>query len=55
MLLVPATMELLGDKNWWLPAWLDRVLPRLNVEGPTDSSHPTPPDDDTDAEPTLVH
>ncbi|MEN9645595.1 MAG: hypothetical protein RL238_2264 [Actinomycetota bacterium] len=34
MLLVPATMELLGDKNWWLPKWLDRILPRLNVEGP---------------------
>jgi len=31
--LVPSTMELLGDKNWWLPAWLDRILPRLDVEG----------------------
>ena len=27
MLLVPATMELLGDRNWWLPRWLDRLLP----------------------------
>lgn len=34
MLLVPATMELLGDRNWWLPKWLNRILPRLNVEGP---------------------
>ncbi|MGB0113580.1 MAG: MMPL family transporter [Ilumatobacteraceae bacterium] len=33
MLLVPATMELLGDKNWWIPKWLDRILPRLDVEG----------------------
>jgi RND superfamily putative drug exporter len=33
MLLVPATMELLGAKNWWLPKWLDRLLPTLNVEG----------------------
>jgi RND superfamily putative drug exporter len=33
MLLVPATMELLGSKNWWLPKWLDRILPTLNVEG----------------------
>jgi RND superfamily putative drug exporter len=33
MLLVPATMELLGEKNWWLPKWLDRILPTLNVEG----------------------
>jgi len=34
MLLVPATMELLGDRNWWLPKWLDRVLPRVHVEAP---------------------
>ncbi len=34
MLLVPATMELLGAKNWWLPRWLDRILPKVNVEGP---------------------
>jgi RND superfamily putative drug exporter len=33
MVLVPATMELLGDRNWWLPAWLDRLLPHINVEG----------------------
>ena len=33
MLLVPATMELLGDKNWWLPRWLHKVLPNVNVEG----------------------
>ncbi len=33
MLLVPATMELLGARNWWLPKWLDRILPTLHVEG----------------------
>jgi RND superfamily putative drug exporter len=33
MVLVPATMALLGQANWWLPAWLDRTLPRLTVEG----------------------
>jgi RND superfamily putative drug exporter len=32
MLLVPATMELLGDKNWWIPKWLDKILPNLVVE-----------------------
>ena len=32
LLLVPATMELLGDRNWWLPGWLDRLLPRLTVD-----------------------
>jgi RND superfamily putative drug exporter len=35
MLLVPATMELLGAKNWWIPRWLDRILPNINVEGPS--------------------
>jgi RND superfamily putative drug exporter len=33
LLLVPATMELLGDRNWWLPRWLDRILPTVSVEG----------------------
>jgi RND superfamily putative drug exporter len=33
MVLVPATMELLGDRNWWFPRWLDKILPKLNVEG----------------------
>jgi putative drug exporter of the RND superfamily len=32
MVLVPATMELLGEANWWLPRWLDRILPRLKIE-----------------------
>jgi RND superfamily putative drug exporter len=33
MVLVPSTMELLGDRNWWIPRWLDRVLPHVDVEG----------------------
>jgi RND superfamily putative drug exporter len=33
MLLVPATMELLGNANWWLPSWLERLLPKISVEG----------------------
>ena len=32
LVLVPATMKLLGDWNWWMPSWLDRVLPNLNFE-----------------------
>ncbi|MFO7590830.1 MAG: MMPL family transporter, partial [Acidimicrobiia bacterium] len=32
IVLVPATMELLGDRNWWFPRWLDRIVPRLHVE-----------------------
>jgi putative drug exporter of the RND superfamily len=33
VVLVPATMKLLGDRNWWLPGWLDRLLPNIDVEG----------------------
>ena len=32
MVLVPATMAMLGERNWWLPAWLDRLLPRIRAE-----------------------
>jgi RND superfamily putative drug exporter len=33
IVLVPATMRLMGDANWWFPRWLDRIVPRLDVEG----------------------
>lgn len=33
MTLIPALMYLMGEKAWWLPRWLDRVLPRVDVEG----------------------
>jgi RND superfamily putative drug exporter len=50
MVLVPATMALLGNANWWLPGWLDRVLPRLTVEGPSDDAgRPLPRYDATTA------
>ncbi len=52
MLLVPATMELLGDKNWWLPKWLDRLLPNIDVEGHAElAAHPEADDDHPDATP----
>ena len=38
LILVPAAMKLLGDWNWWMPSWLDRVLPRLSF----DDRHPEP-------------
>jgi RND superfamily putative drug exporter len=31
LILVPAAMELLGDWNWWLPGWLDRLLPHVGL------------------------
>ena len=33
LILVPAAMELLGEWNWWLPKWLDRLLPHVGLEG----------------------
>jgi len=45
LVLVPATMELLGDANWWLPRFLDRILPHIRIEeGPTGApvGAPTP-------------
>jgi RND superfamily putative drug exporter len=32
MVLVPAVMQLLGDRNWWIPGWLERILPRIEME-----------------------
>ncbi|HEY6892281.1 MAG TPA: MMPL family transporter [Solirubrobacter sp.] len=32
LILVPTTMELMGDLNWWLPKWLDRILPDMDFE-----------------------
>ena len=36
IVLVPATMVLLGDANWWLPGWLDRILPKMSLESVED-------------------
>ncbi len=33
LVLVPATMKLMGDANWWIPKWLDRRLPMIHIEG----------------------
>ncbi|MDG5804274.1 MMPL family transporter [Streptomyces ossamyceticus] len=40
MALVPAVLALLGDRAWWLPKWLDRALPRVDVEGEALSRRP---------------
>ena len=42
MVLVPATMELLGDANWWFPKWLERIVPRISVEAPPEFAPVTP-------------
>jgi RND superfamily putative drug exporter len=42
--LVPATMKLMGDANWWIPGWLDRLLPSVDIEG-TGQHHDAPLDE----------
>ena len=54
MALVPAVLALLGDRAWWLPRRLDRILPRVDVEGEALSrrqAEATAPDTDTDPAP----
>ena len=49
MVLVPATMSLMGRWNWWVPGWLDRLLPTIDVEGSdldTPVAAPVATDDD---------
>jgi putative drug exporter of the RND superfamily len=37
MTLVPAFLTLMGEKSWYIPRWLDRLLPNLTIEPPHDS------------------
>jgi len=34
LVVVPASMFLIGRLNWWMPGWLNRIMPRLEAEGP---------------------
>jgi RND superfamily putative drug exporter len=40
MTLVPAFLTLLGEKSWYIPRWLDRLLPNLTIEAPQDGKVP---------------
>jgi RND superfamily putative drug exporter len=42
MVVVPATMELLGHRNWWFPRWLDRLVPRVDIEPGRSAGEPIP-------------
>ncbi len=60
MVIVPAVHSLLGDAAWWLPRWLDRLLPNVDVEGEKlqrrlQSTTPPAPRSSPEAEPDLVH
>ncbi len=50
MIVIPALLALLGDKAWWLPKWLDKIVPNVDIEGEK-LRHLAPVDDDK----TLVH
>ena len=56
LMLVPAIMHLLGGAAWWLPRWLDRVLPDVDVEGARlEREHPVPDaDPSADEDPDVV-
>jgi RND superfamily putative drug exporter len=41
--LLPAVMLLMGSRTWWLPRWLDRVLPHISIEGPKPAAPAEPP------------
>ncbi len=53
MTLTPAIMHLLGDKAWYLPAWLERILPDVDVEG-AKLEDSVPPADSTESDPALA-
>lgn len=40
MILVPAVLQLLGETSWWMPRWLDRILPDVDTEGSTLEAEP---------------
>ncbi len=56
--LLPAVLELLGPRTWWLPGWLDRVLPHINIEGSSARAQrfipPPGPDEAVEREPAQV-
>ncbi|MEU6290993.1 MMPL family transporter [Streptomyces sp. NPDC015140] len=60
MVIVPAVHSLLGDAAWWLPRWLDRLLPNVDVEGERlqrrlRSTGPRTPRGSAEPERDLVH
>jgi len=61
LLIIPAVMHLLGASAWWIPKWLDRILPDVDVEGaslqrlhPHHGKHAAPVDGEPDGSPTEL-
>ncbi|MFG1628744.1 MMPL family transporter [Kribbella sp. NPDC049227] len=51
MVLVPSVMTLLGDRAWWLPRWLDRIVPDIQLEGGPPAPPPPTPQETPKVEP----
>ncbi len=45
MVLVPALMSIVGDRMWWIPSWLDRIMPNVDIEGESLAKHLAQADD----------
>jgi RND superfamily putative drug exporter len=54
MVLVPSTMSLMGGANWWLPKWLDRILPHLDLEAAPEIATTTDTGEEEEDEDELV-
>jgi RND superfamily putative drug exporter len=46
MVLVPALMSILGARAWYLPRWLDRIIPDLQLEGPIEPVQAPEPEEE---------
>ena len=53
MAIVPSIMMMFGKANWWFPAWLDRILPKLSVDADDLAAH-VPDDPGTEPQPELA-
>ncbi len=54
MIVIPAVMSILGDSAWKLPAWLDKILPNVDIEGEAIRRIPIEQDPDSDPDPNQV-
>jgi RND superfamily putative drug exporter len=55
MTLVPAFLTLLGERSWYIPRWLDRLLPNITIESPHERESPLEIDVERSTEPVGRH
>ncbi len=54
MTLIPALMAVLGHRAWWLPRWLDRIVPDVDIEGAALEQHDPEPAPEQESVSTSV-